>query len=334
MNDIVVSPNKIESIIYKLLRKICFGKNQYSILMYKLGAKRANKLIDDSECDLIFVPGCSDLIYLGQKSLRNKKLIYLSDATYHRLNGYYFEHSIHDQKIGNNWEKKSHELSSSIILPSTWAAEDTIEYYKTPDNIINILKFGANLQDFGYKYFEPGKEVYKLLLVGVDYVRKGVDIAIETVKILNESSPDVRFELSIVGLNNPGVEVPDYVTFYGRLRKDCKEELEKLVDCYINHDIFILPTKAECSAIVFSEAAMFAMPTFTYLTGGTLDYVEDGVSGRCFALTCRGKEFAEAITDALESGEMEKYSYNARRKYEEELNWEVWLKHFEDIALN
>ena len=96
----------------------------------------------------------------------------------------------------------------------------------------------------------------------MDYERKGVDVAIETVKLLNETSPSVRFELSIVGLNKPNKNIPEYVSFVGRLDKNNKEEYKRLVDCYLNHDIFILPTQSECTGISFAEASLFGIPCF------------------------------------------------------------------------
>ncbi len=330
--DIVVKPHWLSSFLYKAVRVFSLKKNELTSLSALLNSRAANRKIDEAECDLIFAPACSKLIYSGRKALKNKKLIYLSDATYHNMVGYYFMHSQHDQKIANMWESTSHSLASAIIFPAEWSFEDAMNYYHTPKEKIKLLKFGANIEDAGSKVVKPGKDKYKLLLIGVDYVRKGVDVAINTVKFLNESSTSVKYELTIVGLNKPDIEIPDYVNFVGKLRKDRDDELNKLIDCYASHDIFILPTKAECSAIVFSEASMFGLPVFTYATGGTTDYVKDGVSGRCLDPSCGARDFAKAITSAIENGDVEKFSIGARQKYEEELNWNTWLRKFESIV--
>ncbi|SFC62077.1 glycosyltransferase family 4 protein [Butyrivibrio sp. YAB3001] len=331
VEKIIVSPNRLNGLVYKMLRVISFRTNQLSFLMSALDSKKANQLIKDSDCEWIFAPACSNLIYAGRKALKNKKLIYMSDATYHKMLGYYYNHSEHDQRVGNAWEQTAHNLATSIIIPAKWSYQDAIDYYKTPKEKLNIIKFGANMSDCGYKLTEAGKECYKLLLVGVDYVRKGVDLAIETVKLLNESSA-IKYELSIVGLAKPkNLDLPNYVSFYGKLRKDDKEELKKLIECYSSHDIFILPTKAECAGIVFTEASMFGLPVFTYDTGGITDYVEDGITGKCLDAGCGAKDFCNVIKDSIENGSIEQYSLNARKKYEKELNWDFWLKQFEKI---
>ena len=333
VKKIIVTPSRLSPIVYKLIRLFSLKKNELSYFFNYIDSDKANRIIRKSDCDIIFAPACSKLIYSGRKSLRNKKLIYLSDTTYHNLQGYYFNHSLHDQRIGNKWEKTALELASAIIFPSVWSCDDAINYYHTPRERISLIRFGANMDDYGSKVVKAGQSKYKLLLVGVDYVRKGVDIAIETVKLLNKPGSAITFELSVVGLDRPETDIPDYVKFYGRLKKNNSEELKKLIDLYSSHDIFIMPTKAECAGIVFAEAAMFGLPSFTYATGGTPDYVEDGVTGRCLSPTCGAEEFCEAIELAVANGKIEEFSKEARRKYENELNWKFWREKFERVIM-
>ena len=332
VKDIVVEPSSITRYLRKLIRIISFDRSSFSLLMSKFDEKKANKLIEESGCDVIFAPACSTLIYAGRKALKNKRLFYMSDATYHKMLGYYFNHSKHDQRIGNTWEKNAQDMSECYIIPANWAADDAVSYYGTPESKIKILKFGANLEDCGYKVVESNKSVYKLLLVGVDWERKGIDIAIDCVRKLNGDKDAPNFELSIVGVSKQTTGYPDYIHFYGRLNKDKPEEFAKLIECYQTHDIFIMPTKAECAGIVFAEAAMFGLPSFTYDTGGVSDYVEDGVTGRCLSRTSTSDDFKNAIKDSITSGEITNYSINARKKYEAELNWNVFREKFEKLV--
>ncbi len=331
LDDIVIRPSKIIQIVLKLIRKLSFNLFHFSFLMLFADSAKISKIIRESKCDYYFAPAGSQVVYLGRKALKNRKLIYLSDATYHAMLGYYYNHSKHDQFIRNKIDKTAQELSEAIIYPSRWVINDAINFYKTPREKIHFVRLGANMEDNGFKVIKPGKEKYKLLLVGVDYERKGVDIAIEAVRLLNETSSSIKYELSVVGLNKPDKPIPDYVTFYGKLRKNNKEELKKLIEWYENHDIFIMPTKAECAGIVFAEAAMFGIPSFTYATGGTVDYVEDGVTGRCIEANLGAEAFCETIREAVTSGKIEEYSINARQKYETEMNWDCWLEQFEAI---
>lgn len=325
-----VPQGRVAKWIYKATRILSMKKSELSFFMNYTNSFVCNKMINASGCDVIFAPAGSKIIYSGKASLKNKRIIYMSDATYHIMLGYYFNHSEHDQKIGNTWEKNAQDMAKNIIVASKWAYNDAISYYNTEKEKVHVLKFGANMKDVGCKVVSASQKQYNLLLVGVDWIRKGIDIAIETVKLLNEANNYI-FTLTIVGVEKPEVEYPDYIKFVGRINKNDSNEYLQLEQKYREADIFILPTKAECAGIVFAEAAMFGLPSFTYSTGGVNDYVEDSVTGRCLNISSGAAEFKKVIEESIQSGDIERYSINARKKYENELNWEVWLKQFESI---
>ena len=72
------------------------------------------------------------------------------------------------------------------------------------------------------------------------------------------------------------------------------------------------------------EAAAYGLPIFSNNTGGVGDYCIDGVNGRCLPVTSGGKEYAEAIYDALSTGKIIEYSTNSRKLYIEKFNWQSW----------
>lgn len=93
----------------------------------------------------------------------------------------------------------------------------------------------------------------------------------------------------------------------------------------------LLPTKAECGAIVYSEAAASGLPCYTYLTGGSGDYVVDGVNGRTLPLGSSANEFADQIIKDIEEGNMPKFREGAFHLYREKLSWDAWSKGFSNI---
>ncbi len=299
--------------------------------MSLVDTKKAVSMIEKSDCEIIFAPACSRVVYAGRKALKGKRLFYLSDATYHKMLGYYYNHSAHDQIVGNAWEQNAHNLAEKVIIPAGWAYEDAISFYGDSSDKISILKFGANMEEEGYKVVDVDKDVFKILLVGVDWERKGIDIAIKAVELLNETGV-AKFELNVIGVNKPEKEFPEYIHFYGRLNKNVLEENAKLKACYMENDIFLMPTKAECAGIVFAESAMYGIPSFTYATGGTVDYVEDGVTGRCLDIKASAEDFKDAILESITSKKLKDYSINASTKYEDDLNWNVWREKFERLV--
>lgn len=339
-NDYEIYPIVINNRFHKFLRKIIkvlsFKKCNYttldSILYNKSVNKKVKKAIEEG-VEVFFAPAASTL--LGNSNIPDYcKVIYLSDATYHLMVDYYFF------GVGKESRKRLNELefnslirANSVVFSSDWAKNDAISYYGIDANKIHVLPFGANLKDnYSPKKYEKNKKNYKVLFVGVEWERKGADIAIECVNELNRLQKMMHFELNIIGLEKPkDREFEDDIHFIGRLNKNNTDEFEKMIEYYRESDIFLLPTKAECSAIVFSEAAMYGLPIFTHNTGGVMSYVDEGRTGRGLELGATGKDFAFAILQMLNEGKYPEWSLNARKKYENELNWDKWYSDFKKI---
>ena len=165
--------------------------------------------------------------------------------------------------------------------------------------------------------------------MGVDWKRKGLDVAIECVNILNTLNDGKRYTLDVIGCSASGYESTETITIHKFISDSEVEEF------YQKSHIFILPTRAECSAIVFCEAASYGLPTITYDTGGTSDYVVDGKTGYTLPLTSTGKDFANKICALIQdTEEYEKMVINSRDRYETTLNWDVWGVKVRDIINN
>lgn len=329
---IVVNPNKWEKIMKGFDFLFSLGKRKEGYFYHWFNSYRLHKKLKEISCDVYFAPAISDLISYGIP--RDKKLIYLSDAVFRLMAGYYW--SDLDERTEaylNHCEAASLERADAVIFASDWAKDGAIRYYHTDPQKIHVLPFGANLTDAyqrNLSYAE--KSEIKLLLVGVEWERKGVDLAIDCVRALNEMQNQRKFSLTIIGVDKPvGKEYEPYIHIIGRLNKDIPDEYQRMIDYYQNSDIFLLPTKAECAGIVFSEAAAYGMPSITHKTGGVESYVEDGVTGRCLPLGSTGQDFANAIMEIVENGRLEELSKAARKKYEKELNWNSWLVSFDCI---
>ena len=110
---------------------------------------------------------------------------------------------------------------------------------------------------------------------------KGVDTLIQTIPALRKAIPDVR--LAIVGDGGDrtrleaiarSLDVTGHVQFLGFLRPTA------LADCLAACTIFALPSSKEGFGLVFLEAMAQGKPVVGGAHGGTLDIIEDGVTGR------------------------------------------------------
>lgn len=285
------------------------------------------------ECDILVAPFCSEALY----SLKTEKpIIYLTDATFGIMVDYYFKGlSNYAINQGNQVEQKAMDTATEIIVSSQWAANSAINDYHQEPSKVHVIEFGANIDD---KDIIEKKFVYEghlhLLFLGVDWKRKGGQIAVDACKWLNENR--VPATLHIVGIRelDDSIKQLPYIDYVGFLNKNVPEEYNRLVQVIKKCHCMLLPTLAECSAIAFCESSANGLPVFSHLTGGVGNYIYNGRNGYLLPLGSTGADFGVQIKACLESGELERMSVTARDVYREKLNWNVWSQKVEVIIRN
>lgn len=311
----------------KALAKLCKKKVCFNYTY--VGARiLANSVKTDkiSECDVLvaFWSG-SILAFLDTKG---KPVIYLSDATFPAMIDYYppFSHLFKKNiRSGTDIEKCSLDKASVIVLPSSWSAISALNDLQQPKEKIHVIEFGANIDD---KDILPHSFVYNghldILFMGVEWERKGGDIAVEAARWLNENG--INTVLHIVGIKKIRKETASlpYVDYVGFLNKNNSDEYRNFVEIISKCHLLLLPTEAECAGIVFCEASANGLPSFTHSTGGISNYIENGSNGYMLPIGTTGADFGKKIKDCLLSGELEPMSKKAISIYQNKLNWNVW----------
>ena len=246
------------------------GKRKNGYFCQHYNAYRLHKTIAQTDCNIYFAPAQSELISFGVPD--DKKLIYLSDAVFRLMVGYYWSDlDPRTEHYLDNCEKAALKRADAVIFASEWAKAGAVKFYQTDPQKIHVLSFGANLIDKyqGYQEWDPNDNTIRLLLVGMDWERKGIDIAIDSVRVLNKIQKKYSFDLTIIGVEQPaGQEYESYIHILGRLNKNIPEKYERMISYYQESDLFLLPTKAECAGIVFAEAAEYGLSSVTHKTGG------------------------------------------------------------------
>jgi len=272
---------------------------------------------------VLFAPMQSGALFYLETA---KPIVYFSDATFHLMIDYYwFNLSKRDIDEGELIEKTAIGKATALVYPCHWAAESAVKDYGKPIDKISLAYFGPNLdidKIVPHKFSFDGH--LDLLFVGVDWKRKGGDIAVGACKWLNENGVDAT--LHIVGIKslNPAISSLPYVVDYGLLNKNSDDDYSKLMSLYNLADCFILPTLAECTGVSFCEASAYGLPCFSHDTGGVSDYVIDGENGCLLPLVSSGEDFGRKIKACLESGEMERFSQGAVKVARERLTWDRW----------
>lgn len=277
------------------------------------------------KCDVIFAPMQSySLLYLKT----DKPIVYLSDATSRLLIGYYwFNVPNKDIEELELIESTAIQKATSLIYPCHWAAESAVRDYGQPQDTITLAFFGPNINkdDISPHVFSFDGHL-DILFVGVDWQRKGGEIAVEACRWLNDNG--IESTLHIVGIRSLDESVASlpFVIYHGFLDKNNPTELVFLTDLYNKADCFLLPTVAECTGISFCEASAFGLPCYTHNTGGVSDYVIDGESGRLLPLGSTGADFGRIIKEDVENGRMKRFSEGAIVVGSDRLSWTVWAE--------
>jgi glycosyltransferase involved in cell wall biosynthesis len=299
---------------------------EHSIVLSYLYGRLFRKAILNSGCDIVFAPVASlEIAYLRSPV----PLIYMSDATFRAIENYY-EAFIRMHPLsrweGNRLETNAIARADALIYSNDWAARSAVNDYGVNPEKIHVIPFGANMDAI------PSREDLRtgstdgkcrLLFVSREWKRKGGPIAYETLLALRQRGVDA--ELTVVGCDpaisgaHPSLRVIPF------LDKNIPEQKKFLADLYFDSDIFLLPTRAECSAIVFCEASAYGLPTVSTDTGGTATIIVEGVNGLLLPQEAGGEEYAELIARLWNDPvAFKKMRQTSRERYEAVLNWSAW----------
>ena len=307
-----------------------FNRNHFIAKAF-LASKKLQKTLKKSDVDLIFAPTTiADIAFLKT----DKPIIYLNDATFDQLLNYYGGMS------GFGWlskkttvfiEKLALQKSDFLIFSSNWAAKHAEDFYQIPKDKIEVIKFGSNTT-------APDKIVEKdysgeitFLFLGVEWERKGGQIALDAIKILRDRNYPVK--LQVVGCIPP-VKEAEAMNVIPFLNKNNPEEARQIFNFLQNSHFMFMPTRADCTPISFCEAASYGLPVISTDTGGVAAVVEPGETGILLPVNASSEQYADEIEILLQNPEqIRALSQNAREKYEKELNWSVWGEKMNKILL-
>ena len=191
---------------------------------------------------------------------------------------------------------------------------------------MRAVPFGANLEH------PPSRETVlarkrsgrcRLLFLGVDWQRKGGEIAFETLMKLEERG--VQAELIVVGCTPPQGFSHERLKVIPYLNKRDEKQRQELEDLFQTSDFLFLPTRSECYGMVFCEASAYGLPVISTDTGGVSGAVRDGENGFLLPPSAGGAEYAELIARVYgdEAGYAELVG-SSRAAFEASLNWDSW----------
>ncbi|HZU70439.1 MAG TPA: glycosyltransferase family 4 protein [Ktedonobacteraceae bacterium] len=321
-----------EQVAARVIRKgssLLLKKNYVSyhnFLVARKYAKVAARRLARGTFDVIFTPvGEPEIAFLKT----DIPIVLFEDATYGQLMNYYpaysnlLKRSIYEL---NTLEELALKKASLVLCSSEWAARSALEDYHTEKRKVHVLPQGTNIEH------PPAREEVwrkrksdrcRLLFVGVDWQRKGGEIAFETLLRLEELG--IQAELIVCGCVPPPQFSHERMMVIPYLYKSDEKQREQLEQLYMTSDFFLLPTRSESYGMVFAEASAFGLPSITSDTGGVSEVVRNGENGFVLAYHARGAEYAKVIADIYRDDQRYKELVrSSRAAFDTRLTWDSW----------
>jgi glycosyltransferase involved in cell wall biosynthesis len=307
-------------------------KKQYdwriSLNAARFCARQIEKRLSRERFDLIWVEKSSMSMPFVRTAI---PIIYESDATFHALLDYYpWFTGLSKSAIrnGETLEKISLDKAAAVVLTADWAKDSAIRDYGIAPEKITVLPSPPNcdhIPDRSTVLREKRHDVCNLLFIGVDWHRKGGDIAVAVTEELNRQGVPARLHLCGCRLPSTYTGHP-HLEVIGFLDKNAPGDMRRWERLFLDAHFFILPTRAECMGISFSEAAGFGLPLIATDTGGVSTVVKNGRNGYLFAPDETEASIAMKIKYLWDNPEIYRaMSTESRRFFDEEISEDAWI---------
>ncbi len=201
----------------------------------------------------------------------------------------------YEHKVGAGPVERAKLLVHSTVMRqargfttwSSWTKASLARDYGVDEQKVTVIAPGSTLANFPDPKTRGPRRAGPLraLFVGGDFRRKGGDLLVDVVKTHLRGA----VELHLV----TAAEIPqgDGVHVY----RGMKPHSPELLKLYADADVFVLPTRGDCLAVVLGEAMASSLPIITTRVGAHGEAVSEGESGFVIEV-----DDAEALRDRLE----------------------------------
>ncbi len=292
-------------------------------------ARQVEQKLSTHKDEIVFSATVDPVAYLEC----DRPMAFWADATFAGIADFYPQYSNLHPDVIHDWhrmERSALERCQLAIYSSDWAAKSAIEFYDADPDKVKVVPFGANIKsELDLAQIKDAIEarpsdVCKLLFIGVEWQRKGGDVAYAVAKQLNESG--LKTELTVVGCQ-PEINhqpIPDFVKPLGFIKKSTAAGKERLNRLILESHFLILPSIADCTPMVFSEANSLGVPCLSTNVGGIPSIIHDGENGKLFAPNDNPANYGEYIKDLFaDYAQYKELAYASFNAYESRLNWRV-----------
>ena len=307
--------------------------------------------------DVVICQGCSMIPFLET----DKLIVLWHDSTWFSLMQMGFEEFKFCYPLLYEWDRLVLEKCDLIAFAADWIRNQTLTYYNIDPDKLYVIPFGANLESLSqetiHQFIKERKRTpCKLTFIGIDWLRKGLNLAYGVMTKLNTNG--LTAELNVIGSNlNSNMKLErkyenyiDYQTFnsaemfkiqlrsdkkvniIGFLSKDNSLQNNQLCNILKNTHFLLHPANFECFGIALAEANAFGVPVIATDNHGPQTIIKNRFNGQLFD----SGEYVEQASNFIQyqMQAYENYKTLARssfREYLERLNWSTSFQKLREL---
>ena len=335
MDDVQIaypSYAKVLRLLLRVVSRLTGGKVDITRLPWVMRIVSADVIrqLKKQNCDVAVCVAASGLAAFVGKQM---PMVHFSDTTIRLVRPFYpvfIALSENTAKGGEKLEQAAIDNAMMVTVSSPWAGRSVVEDYGKQADKVFVAPWGCNFAPVDAGEVLGDETVgarCRLLFAGVEWYRKGGDIVLETAHELERRGFD--FQIDFAGASPEDVPQSDRLNFHGMLRKSDPEQGARLQQLFRESSILFLPTRQDCTPMVFAEANAYGVPVITADVGGVSGVIIEGESGFILPADSSPQDFADLIERIWSKRETYlELRKSARRAYEDEFNWAVWARRF------
>lgn len=262
-----IEPEKLENSVFLKSRTIKI-KRRYDTKYIHLTAN-VRKVLKQLKPDVVIGSEYNPTVIQAVRYCQKKKIPFIS----------WTDGTLHSERNINAIQKyfRNYVIShASAYIASSAKAKEAQMFYGAPEERCHISLLTVDLEK--YRQEPQGEGTGKILYVGSLIERKGVDLLMKAL-----AGVTADFELYLAGDGDEKEHLIELmqdlkpnsrVHFLGQLNR------ERLLEYYAKSDLFVLPTREDCFALVILEAMCSGLPVIcSKYADGAYDLIEDGKNG-------------------------------------------------------
>jgi glycosyltransferase involved in cell wall biosynthesis len=185
-----------------------------------------------------------------------------------------YDHRVHPAPIEHAKRLARRRVMRHAKWYTTWSywAKDSLEKdYGVDGRRVTVLPPGTTISNFPDPRLRDSRRPgpLRVLFVGGDFQRKGGDL------LLDVHRKHLRGACELHLVTGASIAPGDGVYVYN----DLKPHSPQLLQLYAAADVFVLPTRGDCLALVLGEAMASGLPVITTRVGAHAEVVEEGRNG-------------------------------------------------------